>query len=328
MKSEMSEGSPDRRCAFGATASLAEARANTTRAQAEGLRYTVVFLIAMTVTLGDAGAAAQERRTGVARLDSTLDFIAGDPAVGPVVRGAPYSAEATTTVSQTLADGTRIERTTVVRVYRDGEGRVRREETVLGLGALAPAGDAPAFVTITDPVARTTYVLDPNTRTARRTIGTVVMATGDGRFVNFRIGEARAADEAKRLAAGASGEPAPPPPPPPPPPGERPATRRLETLPNYPQPIGTKQIEGVEAVGTRRVETLPVGRIGNDRPIEIVDERWESPALKVLVQSRHSDPRTGVVEYRLTNIVRAEPPRELFVVPSDYTIIDAREERR
>jgi len=75
-------------------------------------------------------------------------------------------------------------------------------------------------------------------------------------------------------------------------------------------------------VGTKRTEVIPVGRIGNDRPIEITDERWESVDLKVLVLSRHHDPRTGDAEYRLTNVSRAEPPRELFQPPSDYTITD------
>ena len=51
------------------------------------------------------------------------------------------------------------------------------------------------------------------------------------------------------------------------------------------------------------------------------DERWESPELKVLVYSRQSDPRTGVVEYRLTNIIRSEPPPDLFVLPPDYTVL-------
>jgi hypothetical protein len=46
----------------------------------------------------------------------------------------------------------------------------------------------------------------------------------------------------------------------------------------------------------------------------------ESPDLKMLVYSRNSDPRTGVVEYKLTNINRAEPPADLFTIPSDYTI--------
>ncbi len=75
--------------------------------------------------------------------------------------------------------------------------------------------------------------------------------------------------------------------------------------------------------GTKRTEVIPVGRIGNDRPIEITDERWESVDLKVLVQSRHHDPRTGDAEYRLTNVSRSEPPRELFQPPSDYAITDA-----
>src|SRR6185295_11947038 len=84
--------------------------------------------------------------------------------------------------------------------------------------------------------------------------------------------------------------------------------------------LGTKQIEGVKAAGRKITTIIPTGQIGNDRPIEITDERWESPELRMLVYSRNSDPRTGVVEYRLTNINRAEPPPDLVVVPPDYTV--------
>jgi hypothetical protein len=42
----------------------------------------------------------------------------------------------------------------------------------------------------------------------------------------------------------------------------------------------------------------------------------------VLVSSQHHDPRTGDVEYRLTNISRTEPPAHLFAVPADYDIIE------
>ena len=89
-----------------------------------------------------------------------------------------------------------------------------------------------------------------------------------------------------------------------------------------PESLGTKAIEGVEAVGTRVVRTIPVGQIGNDRPIEISDERWMCSELKVLVSSTHHDPRTGDVEYRLTNIRRDEPPADLFTVPSDYAVVN------
>ena len=58
--------------------------------------------------------------------------------------------------------------------------------------------------------------------------------------------------------------------------------------------------------------------IGNDRHIEMVDERWESPELKVLVQERISDSGRGDIEYRLANIRRVDPPADLFVVPPEY----------
>src|SRR5205823_12356535 len=53
-----------------------------------------------------------------------------DPMVGPVVTGEPFSAEAVTTVTQTLSDGSRIEQRTSAKFYRDGGGRVRREQSI------------------------------------------------------------------------------------------------------------------------------------------------------------------------------------------------------
>lgn len=37
--------------------------------------------------------------------------------------------------------------------------------------------------------------------------------------------------------------------------------------------LGTRIIEGVQAEGVRSTTTIPAGAIGNERPIEIVDER-------------------------------------------------------
>jgi hypothetical protein len=66
--------------------------------------------------------------------------------------------------------------------------------------------------------------------------------------------------------------------------------------------------------------TVPMGQLRNDRPYELIDERWESSELKLLIAATISDSRMGDVEYRLTSIRRGEPPAHLFVVPSDYTI--------
>lgn len=38
--------------------------------------------------------------------------------------------------------------------------------------------------------------------------------------------------------------------------------------------------------------------------------------------SRQSDPRFGETTYRLTNIVRSEPPPDLFEVPADFKVFD------
>jgi hypothetical protein len=212
------------------------------------------------------------------------------------IPGAPFSAEGVTTTTQTLADGTRIERTVTAKIYRDNEGRVRREQTVVGLSALNVTGEAQT-ISIVDPVARITYSLNPANHTGLRS--PMPVPAGRGR------------------AGGA------PPPPPPPPGGDANAAGSPPPPPPPPDALGTRQIEGLTAVGVKRTQVIPTGRIGNDRPIEISDERWESTELRVLLLSRHHDPRTGDVEYRLTNINRGEPSRELFAVPSDYTITDA-----
>lgn len=87
------------------------------------------------------------------------------------VKGAPYSAETIVEASQTLVDGNRINRKTTGRVYRDGEGRTRREED-RDFSALTPNGPMAARMTaisIVDPVAGYSYSLDPENKIAWRT---------------------------------------------------------------------------------------------------------------------------------------------------------------
>ena len=57
--------------------------------------------------------------------------------------------------------------------------------------------------------------------------------------------------------------------------------------------LGTQVIEGVVATGTRTTTTIAAGSIGNEQPILIVSEQWFSADLKVLVMTKHSDPRSG-----------------------------------
>jgi hypothetical protein len=86
--------------------------------------------------------------------------------------------------------------------------------------------------------------------------------------------------------------------------------------------LGRRTIEGVEAEGTRTTIQIPAGRVGNDRPLEVVSERWYSPELQVVVLSSHRDPFVGENVYRLTNITRAEPASSLFEVPADFKVVE------
>jgi TonB family protein len=87
--------------------------------------------------------------------------------------------------------------------------------------------------------------------------------------------------------------------------------------------LGKQMVEGAECEGSRVVTTMPAGMIGNERPIETVNETWYSPELKMMILSKRSDPRFGESSYRVTNIGRSESDASLFQIPSDYTIIDS-----
>jgi hypothetical protein len=81
--------------------------------------------------------------------------------------------------------------------------------------------------------------------------------------------------------------------------------------------LGTKMIEGVQAEGTRTVMTIPVGQIGNNRPIQTVVETWYSPQLQTVVYSKTTDPRMGETVYQLTKIKLSEPEPSLLQLPAD-----------
>jgi hypothetical protein len=85
--------------------------------------------------------------------------------------------------------------------------------------------------------------------------------------------------------------------------------------------LGVQNIEGVDAEGSRTITTIPAGAIGNERPIEIIYEKWYSKELQLVVMSKHSDPRFGEQTYLLKNIIRSEPDPSLFSLPTGYKLI-------
>lgn len=278
----------------------------------------------LAAALAAAPAAQEQKPTVDQRVAAELAAQAMAPARAQAVvdlrvtPGRPYSAEATTEFVQALPDGNRITRTTTTRIYRDNEGRTRREQIVDGVVK---------SVSINDPVAHVSYVLDPEARVAHKSApvypkvvapvmrgggaggGGAVGAGGrGGGFVAVapRSPQPPAADkqaaelEARRASAAGMLRSA-----------DANATR---------ESLGQQMIDGVPADGHRTTTVIPAGAIGNVQALKVVSEQWFSPDLEVLVMTKHSDPRSGETTYRLTNIVRGEPDRSLFEVPSDYTV--------
>lgn len=270
--------------------------------------------------------------------DRNVVFVASESFTGKIVKGAPYSGEAVTETIQTLSDGNRIVNKFSSSVYRDSEGRTRREQSLKGLGALGSGDEPLQTIFIHDPVASVTYSLDSKSRTAHksspfrfelsRTPGGGV-TTAQSQTFEFRLREGAASGNVimtAPLGAGVEAARVPPP-------AVEHFSMRNEagvggtfvfrnkaSGNEVKEQLGKQMIEGVEAEGTRTTVTIPAGQIGNERPIEIVSERWYSPELQLVVMTRHSDPRFGETTYKLTNINRTEPAKTLFEVPSDYTI--------
>ena len=265
------------------------------------------------------------------------------------VKNAPFSADAVSESVQTLADGNRIVRSSTNKLYRNSEGRFRREMSGGsggGLGSLYTYGQG---ITLLDPVGGFRYMIDPNLKTTRQVVvrphNEIKIVSGTGTSVEGSIAAAKLLQVAsaangqstvamsdklkEEIKAAVAAAPAA---------AARAVTGTLingivdgvgmaysigqhSKWETRTEELGVQNIEGVDAEGKRTVTTIPAGAIGNERPIEITYEKWYSRELQLVVMSKHNDPRFGEQTYRLTNIVRSEPDPSLFTLPNGYKLI-------
>lgn len=311
-------------------------------------------LAAQSGTMGDAPLQAAQReavRGDALRVHELRVHALGRH--GRAVKDAPYSAQAVSERIQQLADGNQIERRTRSASYRDSAGRTRLE-------VLDDQGEA-RTVTISDPVANATWVLNPRKRTATRLPhpDTARMAANasrkaaeaararveqlrrEGRLpqVEQRDGPHGREIVVRRVERDAA--------------GTRETVRVIEAprlADAGPDPralaarigplvastagdakwaskavtreLGAREFDGVKAEGKLRSYEIPAGEIGNRAPIVVADESWHAPDLQMTVYAKHSDPRSGEFVYRLENLKRGEPEAALFAVPADYQVRD------
>jgi hypothetical protein len=219
-----------------------------------------------------------------------------------VVAGAPYSGTEVVQSQETLADGNVIQRKRQTNVYRDSMGRVRTEETIT---PDASTGKAPyTIATILDFVGGKRYELNSSTMIAHESPLRVPHdppASRGGAASGTTTGGASPMAVRRGPGSGAN-----------------------QNDPNRPNVVRTQlnpsSVNGVLAAGTQHVETIPVGAIGNTRPIQTTRTEWVSNDLKVPVSIKSNDPRFGSSDMELTNIIQAEPSASMFVVPAGYTV--------
>lgn len=273
------------------------------------------------------------------------------------VKNAPYSAEAISERQQVLGDGNQIASQHSSRVYRDSQGRTRQEirddkgalRTILiddGSATLILRPEDKTGTRIERDGGEITRLAREHARMAGeraklagdrarerieilRKEGTLARAEGDKAREAMIVRRVERAEEAGRERAEEirvrvhkQME------------GKTEQLRRLAPMiaraagdSQYARnattkDLGMRDMEGIRAEGKMTSYEIPAGEMGNAKPIVVTSETWYSPELQVTVYSKHSDPRSGDRIYRLDNIRRDEPPAELFVAPSDYTIKD------
>jgi hypothetical protein len=235
------------------------------------------------------------------------------------VKGAPYSADQTTTTTQTLADGNRIVQTSTAKVYRDEQGRSRVEQSLGSIGTLASA-EKHTLIMIDDPVAGVRYNLQPEIHSAQKmaTVGPPpppLPPDGD----KLRA-EKVAHEKTQIFFSTASGHE-----------GTGGMVTFVSDSPGVKtadENLGTQTMEGLSVTGTRTTITIPAGGEGNELPMQIVDERWYSPDLQTNIKTIHTDPRMGQTVFTVSNVSRANPDPSLFQVPADYQMTEGLQIRR
>ncbi|MGH9472278.1 MAG: hypothetical protein ACRD1M_06010 [Terriglobales bacterium] len=198
-----------------------------------------------------------------------------------------YDGIQVTSTVETLVDGNVVETSYSRRMARDAQGRTYSESANLNLRE--------RVYSIFDPVARVIIQVYPQRKFAiERSMD--IAAAGVGQVVN-----------GVKL---------------PPLPGPQP-TFVLQNRPvTTTTSLGTQEVDGVSATGTRMTEVYAAGAVGNRDPLTVVRETWRSPDLGMMLKTVNNDPRKGVTTTEFQDLQVGEPSPDLFAIPAGYTVVD------
>ncbi len=153
---------------------------------------------------------------------------------GSVVKDVPFSAQVSIETEQVLADGTHISRKTGGSLYRASLGRLR-EQLALPLPPPMPASaEIGSIVILSDPSTGAHWTLMPAAKTAMK----MTMAT-------VSRGKTNVDSNRNCRVFGGFGDD------------------------GSAEKLGSQNMEGVTATGTRFTHSIPAGQLGNDQPLQL-----------------------------------------------------------
>jgi hypothetical protein len=82
--------------------------------------------------------------------------------------------------------------------------------------------------------------------------------------------------------------------------------------------LGTHEMDGLMVHGVRETQTIPADANGGGKPVVVTDEYWYSDDLRINMEIKHHDPRTGSVMLKVTQVSQQEPDPALFQIPDGY----------
>ncbi len=233
-----------------------------------------LVLVALLCPLVFAQSAHAPDRSAITRIMSI---------VVPPLAGAPFSATVNTEWTRLLEDGANQVLRNSRLIARDRQGRVFQERRSF-VGPTGPDAFRLRQTEITDPMARTVALCEPNQRVCELRVY---------RPADWGVIPSPAAD-----------------------PNRNPSL--------HSESLGTRTVDGLDLVGTRESLTIGPGAVGADRPLTVEKEFWYSSKLGLNISTRRSDPRSGVEVYTVTDINQSEPDPNLFVLPKSAQIVDHR----
>lgn len=200
-----------------------------------------------------------------------------------VVTGEPYTAQAVTTMQQTLPNGTTITRTITASIARDSEGRTMRSQT---LGGFSGNSNGATIVTIFDPVAGQRIEYNSANKTARI----------------FVLPQNQSSSQSSTQGSQ----------------GHRGRGNRSSQVTVTKTSMGTETLDNLPVQVTQTTRTIATGAVGNNQPLVTTEQESYSQDLQMVLQYTRNDPRFGQTTYTINNLQRNEPVASDFQVPAGY----------